>query len=84
MRAPWLRETVLTVVVAAIAMLALPLLLGGTYTLTVLVIYGMLALSLGLVWGFGGILCFGQAAFFGLGPTATRSAPSTPARAPCR
>ena len=27
----------------------------------------MLALSLALVWGFGGILCFGQAAFFGLG-----------------
>jgi ABC-type branched-subunit amino acid transport system permease subunit len=27
----------------------------------------MLALSLGLVWGFGGILCFGQSAFFGLG-----------------
>ncbi len=38
-----------------------------TYTLTVLIIYGLLALSLGLVWGFGGILCFGQAAFFGLG-----------------
>ena len=42
-------------VIAAVAMLALPLLLGGTYTLTVLVIYGMLGLSLGLVWGFGGI-----------------------------
>ncbi len=27
----------------------------------------VLALSLALVWGFGGILCFGQAAFFGLG-----------------
>ena len=27
----------------------------------------VLALSLGLVWGFGGILCFGQTAFFGLG-----------------
>ena len=26
-----------------------------------------LALSLGLVWGFGGILCLGQTAFFGLG-----------------
>jgi branched-chain amino acid transport system permease protein len=25
------------------------------------------ALSLALVWGYGGILCFGQAAFFGLG-----------------
>ncbi|MFP6758521.1 MAG: branched-chain amino acid ABC transporter permease [Alphaproteobacteria bacterium] len=27
----------------------------------------LFALSLALVWGFGGILCFGQAAFFGLG-----------------
>lgn len=27
----------------------------------------VLALSLGLVWGYGGILCFGQTAFFGLG-----------------
>jgi urea transport system permease protein len=36
-------------------------------TLTILLIYAMLALSLGLVWGFGGILCFGQAAFYGLG-----------------
>ena len=67
MRGSWLRESVLAVAVAALVMLALPLLLGGTYTPTVLVIYGMLALSLGLVWGFGGILCFGQAAFFGLG-----------------
>jgi branched-chain amino acid transport system permease protein len=38
-----------------------------TYTLTLLIIYAMLALSLGLIWGFGGILCFGQTAFFGLG-----------------
>ena len=37
------------------------------YTLTVLAVYGILALSLGLIWGFGGILCFGQAAFYGLG-----------------
>jgi branched-chain amino acid transport system permease protein len=39
----------------------------GTNTLTILIIYGMLGLSLGLIWGFGGILCFGQGAFFGLG-----------------
>ena len=37
------------------------------YTMTLLVIYAILGLSLGLIWGFGGILCFGQAAFFGLG-----------------
>lgn len=35
--------------------------------LTVYMIMSILALSLGLVWGYGGILCFGQAAFFGLG-----------------
>ena len=27
----------------------------------------MLALSMGFIWGFGGILCFGQSAFFGIG-----------------
>jgi urea transport system permease protein len=29
--------------------------------------YAMLALSLDLIWGFGGILCLGQGAFFALG-----------------
>ena len=66
MRAPWGKETVTTVIVAALLIWLLPYLVG-TFTLTVLVIYGMLGLSLGLIWGFGGILCFGQAAFFGLG-----------------
>lgn len=37
------------------------------YTLTLLIAYCVLALSLGLIWGFGGILCFGQGAFFGVG-----------------
>jgi branched-chain amino acid transport system permease protein len=53
--------------VAAIA--TLPVLLE-TFTLmelSVYVIMSILALSLGFVWGYGGILCFGQAAFFGLG-----------------
>jgi branched-chain amino acid transport system permease protein len=42
----------------------------GLFALLNLIIYivlSMLALSLGLIWGFGGILCFGQAAFYGLG-----------------
>ncbi|MEM6339523.1 MAG: branched-chain amino acid ABC transporter permease [Pseudomonadota bacterium] len=60
------RDVLTTLIVAALLMWLMPLLIS-TYTLTVLVIYGMLGLSLGLVWGFGGILCFGQAAFFGLG-----------------
>jgi ABC-type branched-subunit amino acid transport system permease subunit len=52
--------------VLCIALAIAPLIID-THTLTILLIYGMLALSLGLVWGFGGILCFGQAAFYGLG-----------------
>ena len=60
------QDVTITLVVSAFLIWFLPLMIS-TYTLTVLVIYGMLGLSLGLIWGFGGILCFGQAAFFGLG-----------------
>lgn len=35
--------------------------------LTTVIALAILALSLGLIWGYGGILCFGQTAFFGLG-----------------
>lgn len=35
--------------------------------LTTAIALAVLALSLGLVWGYGGILCFGQTTFFGLG-----------------
>jgi branched-chain amino acid transport system permease protein len=34
---------------------------------TIFVSMAVLALSLGMIWGFGGILCFGQTAFFGIG-----------------
>ena len=37
------------------------------FELTVFIVMSILALSLALVWGFGGILCFGQSMFFGLG-----------------
>lgn len=60
------QDVFFTLIIAALLIWLMPLLIS-TYTLTVLVIYGMLGLSLGLIWGFGGILCFGQAAFFGLG-----------------
>lgn len=61
------RKDTLVVLVLGLAMIfGLPLLIDP-HQLTVLVAYGMLALSLGLIWGFGGVLCFGQAAFFGLG-----------------
>lgn len=34
---------------------------------TIYLVMSILAMSLGFIWGFAGILCFGQAAFFGLG-----------------
>ena len=40
------------------------------YTLIQVTIYAVMSIlgvSLAFIWGFGGILCFGQAAFFGLG-----------------
>tara|TARA_B100000686_G_C16740783_1_gene946476 strand:- start:761 stop:1783 length:1023 start_codon:yes stop_codon:yes gene_type:complete len=37
------------------------------FQLTIFIVMSILALSLALVWGFGGILCFGQSTFFGLG-----------------
>ena len=39
------------------------------FDLTLFLIMSILALSLALVWGFGGILCFGQSMFFGLART---------------
>ena len=60
------REITLIVIAAIPLALILPQLID-TFTLTLLAIHAILALSLGLIWGYGGILCFGQAAFFGLG-----------------
>ena len=54
------------VVIGLVIMALLPLGMDS-YTLSVLLVYGILAFSLGLIWGYAGILCFGQAAFFGLG-----------------
>jgi branched-chain amino acid transport system permease protein len=52
---------------AAIAILPENLDLFVLINATVFVSMAVLALSLGLIWGFCGILCFGQTAFFGLG-----------------
>jgi urea transport system permease protein len=38
-----------------------------TIQLTQYLVYGIFAMSLSLLWGYGGILCFGHAAFFGIG-----------------
>lgn len=55
------------VAIAAILVLPHVLELFALINATVYVSLAVLSLSLALVWGFGGILCFGQAAFFGLG-----------------
>ena len=60
---------------AGLAVLALLLVLFGPmfldrFTLNVLtrsMIYAMLAITVDLLWGFTGVLTFGQAAFFGIG-----------------
>lgn len=64
-----LGEAAVAMILAAIAALVLPWMLElfALINATVFVALAVLALSLALVWGFGGILCFGQAAFFGLG-----------------
>ena len=67
-REPWL-EIGAAIVLAGLAAIGLPQILElfALINATVFVSMSVLALSLALVWGFGGILCFGQAAFFGLG-----------------
>jgi branched-chain amino acid transport system permease protein len=62
-------QIALAALLAAAAILVLPrvLELFALINATVYAAMALLALSLALVWGFGGILCFGQAAFFGLG-----------------
>ena len=41
--------------------------LFGLLQMTAFISMAVLALSQGFIWGFGGIMCFGQSAFFGLG-----------------
>ncbi len=38
-----------------------------TSQLTQFIVYGIFAMSLSLLWGYAGILCFGHAVFFGMG-----------------
>ncbi len=72
--------------IAAIAIVTAPLYvdLFQIMQLTVFAAMAVLALSLGFIWGYGGILCFGQTSFFGLGAytyavAAINFADSTPA-----
>jgi branched-chain amino acid transport system permease protein len=52
-----------------VVMFGLPLVTGlfGLVQATVFIAMAVLALSQGFIWGYGGIMSFGQSAFFGLG-----------------
>jgi len=59
----------LVIAIGIVLMLALPGVMDEYSLLqgTIYAVMAILGVSLGFIWGFGGILCFGQAAFFGLG-----------------
>lgn len=56
-------------VAGAVLLLVLPLLIdvATLVSVSVFVIFGILSLSMGLVWGGAGIFSFGQSMFFGIG-----------------
>lgn len=51
----------------ALAVLVLLPLFFDTYTMSLLLVWALFAMSLGLMWGYAGLLSFGHAAYFGLG-----------------
>ena len=59
----------LATALVVLALAAVPAVISGypVYILPQYMLFGMLALSLGLLWGFVGMVSFGQAAFFALG-----------------
>lgn len=67
------RTTQALIALIAVALVALPFVaaaFGSTYAVTLatrLIIYGMVAVSLDLILGYGGLVSFGHAAYFGLG-----------------
>ena len=67
--APDLRGSLAIAAIGVLFMLVAPsvLELFTIINLTTAIALAVLALSLALVWGYGGILCFGQNAFFGVG-----------------
>jgi ABC-type branched-subunit amino acid transport system permease subunit len=63
------KSAALSLAVGLVLLLGLPIVIDE-YTLLQVTIYAVMSIlgvSLGFIWGYGGILCFGQAAFFGLG-----------------
>ena len=63
------KSAALTLAVGVVLLIALPHMLDdfALVQATIYAVMSILAVSLGFIWGFGGILCFGQSAFFGLG-----------------
>ena len=61
--------TILVLVVMVVLLFAGPQIfdLFTLFKVTLFVAMAILALSMGFIWGYGGILCFGQSAFYGLG-----------------
>jgi len=72
----WLSENTAAIVVF-LGLALLPAFISGyvIYIVPQYLLYGVLAMSLALLWGFTGILSFGQAAFFALGAYAMGLAP---------
>ena len=64
-----LSSETMTAIVMFVLFAVLPAFVSGyiIYILPQYMLYAMLAMSLGILWGFTGILSFGQAAFFALG-----------------
>jgi ABC-type branched-subunit amino acid transport system permease subunit len=62
-------SAIVTLVIGLCLLFGLPELLDDfmLIQITIYIVMSILALSLAFIWGYGGILCFGQAAFFGLG-----------------
>ena len=67
LRANWGLVTVGSLGVALMIILPVALDLFELLQITLYAIFAILALSLAFIWGYGGILCFGHSAFFGLG-----------------
>lgn len=65
----WLRGENLVAVALFVALFYVPYLVVGywVYILPQYMLFGVLALTLVLLWGFGGMVSFGQGAFFAIG-----------------
>lgn len=61
--------TLAVILVGLVILFLMPMVTGmfGLLQVTVFAALAIFALAQGFIWGFGGILCFGQSAFLGLG-----------------